>query len=50
MVLGSAVTLGMGLIGLAAIAAFLTSNNSSGIVKNIFDGFSGSLRAALGKG
>ena len=48
MVVGSAVTLGMGLISLAAIAAFLASNNSAGIVKNIFDGFANNLRASLG--
>ena len=48
MVLGSAVTLGMGLIGLAAIVAALTSNNTAGIIKNIFDGFGSNLKAALG--
>jgi hypothetical protein len=46
--IGSAIGLLGAIIGVAALVAFLGSSNTSGIIKSIFDGFTGSLKAALG--
>lgn len=35
-------------VGVAFLAVALGSSNTANIIKNIFDGFTGSLRAAMG--
>lgn len=37
------------IVGVGALFVFLGSNNTSSILKSIFDGFSGSLSAAMGR-
>jgi hypothetical protein len=46
---GSFITLLGGIVGVTALLVFLGSTNTSGIIKAIFDGFTGSLKAASGK-
>lgn len=48
MSLGSVAGIFASIIGLAMMVAFLGSPNTAQIIKNIFDGFSGSIKAALG--
>lgn len=36
------------IVGVAFISVALSSTNTAGIIKNIFDGFAGSLKAAMG--
>ena len=38
------------IVGVAGLFVFLGSSNTAGIIKNIFDGFTGSLKAAMGRG
>lgn len=49
MSLGAVTGLLASIVGLAMVVAFLGSPNTASIIKNIFDGFSGSISAALGK-
>ena len=37
------------IVGVAGLAVFLGSTNTAGIIKNIFDGFTGSLKASMGR-
>lgn len=39
-----------GIISVATLAVLLSNNNTAGIVKNFFDGFAGSIKAAMGRG
>jgi hypothetical protein len=48
--IGSIVGLAGAIVGVGALFVFLGSNNTSGILKSIFDGFTGSLSAAMGRG
>lgn len=46
---GSVIGIFMAFIGVAALVTFLGSNNTSSIIKSIFDGFTGTLKAAVAK-
>lgn len=48
MSVGSIMGIFSGIIGVAFLATALSSTNTAGIIKNIFDGFAGSLKAAMG--
>lgn len=48
MSVGSITAIFAGIIGVAMLATFLGSGNTASIIKNIFDGFSSSLKAAMG--
>ena len=47
---GAIVGIFMAIVALAGLAVVMTSANTSGIIRATFDGFAGSLKAALGKG
>ena len=47
MSLGFFASIFSGIIGVAFVTTVLASTNTASIIKNIFDGFSGSLRAAM---
>jgi hypothetical protein len=48
MAVGSIVGIFTGIIGVAFLATALSHSTTATIIKNIFDGFAGSLRAAMG--
>lgn len=45
---GSVIGLFAAIVGVGALFVFLGSNNTSSILKSVFDGFTGSLKAAMG--
>lgn len=45
---GSVLGIFAAIVAVAGLAVFLGSSNTSSIVKSIFDGFAGSLKAAMG--
>lgn len=45
---GGVISIATAIIGVAFLSVALSSTNTATILKNIFDGFSGSLRAAMG--
>lgn len=48
MALGGIIGLASAIIGVAFLTTALSHSQTSQIIKNIFDGFAGSLRAAMG--
>jgi hypothetical protein len=48
MSVGSIIGIFSGIIGVAFLSVALSNTNTATIIKNIFDGFAGSLRAAMG--
>lgn len=48
MALGGIFSIAASIVGVAMLFVFLSSTNTATIIKNIFDGFAGSLRAAMG--
>lgn len=48
MSVGGIIGIFSGIIGVAFLATALSSTNTAQIIKNIFDGFAGSLKAAMG--
>lgn len=48
MQLGGILGIASAIVGVAFLATALSSTNTANIIKNIFDGFAGSLRAAMG--
>lgn len=48
MALGGFVSILMAIVGVAGLSVALSSTNTSGIIKSIFDGFTGSLKASMG--
>lgn len=48
MALGGIIGIASSIVGVAFLFVALSSNNTATILKNIFDGFAGSLRAAMG--
>lgn len=48
MSLGGVAGIFSAIIGVAMLSVFLSSTNTAQIIKNLFDGFSGALRASMG--
>ena len=48
MALGGILSIAGAIVGVAFLFVALSSTNTAGIIKNIFDGFAGSIRAAMG--
>lgn len=46
---GGVISIFAAIVGVAALMIFLGSNNTSNIISSIFNGFTGSLKAATGK-
>jgi hypothetical protein len=48
-IIGSFFSILAAIVAVAALTVFLSSTNTANIIKNLFDGLSGSLRASMGR-
>lgn len=48
MALGGILSIASAIVGVAFLTVALSNSNTANILKNIFDGFAGSLRASMG--